>query len=458
MRARIRAEAFLVAPGAYARPCTPCASMPEVPRRGQVTRRCVTVRAMTARTLAFVLASCCVSVASAQEPAPPKLEPGRWRAWVSYPEWEVPFELDVEARAGGAPVVSVRNGPERIPILRVEWRGEDLVLGLDHYTGEVVARPGADGRSLEGVYRRGTGQEVRQHPFHARHGEPRFHPLAPDAAPGDASSDPAPLVGRWSLTNEGKERDWVATFQVLEDGSILGNTARETGDLRWLVGTFERGVLRLSTWDGAHAVLYVGRLLPDGTLEGERWFGGGRTTWTARKDAAAALPDPWTMVQWNPKVEPLRLWFRDVLGAGAEVKLGNLLTGKANVIYVLGTWCPNCTDQTETMVELHARYADRGVGIVGLSYERTRDPVRARTLLQEYVRRHGVSYPILFGGQAHDRCLTGIDRLRSFPTTIFVDSKGKVRGTFTGFRGPASHEHAEMLARFEALIEEMLAE
>lgn len=400
------------------------------------------------------------SLALAQDPAaPPAVEPGRWRAWLSFPGWEVPFELDIApVGSAGVPVVSVRNGPERIPIHRVEWRGQDLVLGLDHYLGEVVARPGADGRSLEGAYRRGQGPRLRQHAFHARHGEPRFHPLPADAAPADATSDPAAIVGRWAMVDSGPEPSWVATFEVLEDGAILGNTARETGDLRWLVGTFERGVLRLSTWDGAHAVLYEGRLRPDGTLEGQRWFGGGRTTWTAKRDAGAALPDPWAMVRWKPSVEPRRLRFKDVLGDGAEVALGDLLKGKAHLVYVLGTWCPNCTDQTQAMVKLHAKWAPRGVGFVGLAFEHGPDPIRATPLLQEYVRRHGVPYPVVFGGQAHERCLTGIDRLRSFPTTLFIDGQGKVRGVFTGFRGPANDEHPAMIARFEALLEEMLAD
>jgi hypothetical protein len=221
--------------------------------------------------LAFVFALAAPALAQ----APPALEDGRWRAWLTFPGWEVPFELDVQPGAGPRQVrrVAIVNGPERIAISRVEWRGPDLVLGLDHYGGEVVARPGADGKTLEGEYRRSQGAGASVKPFHARLGAPRFPPLTE----GEGSSDPAAIAGRWGIEDDGAEKQWIATFVAQPDGSILGNTARVEGDLRYLAGTFERGRLRLSTWDGAHAVLYEGHLEADGTLRGERPFGAG--TW-----------------------------------------------------------------------------------------------------------------------------------------------------------------------------------
>ena len=48
--------------------------------------------------------------------------------------------------------------------------------------------------------------------------------------------------------------------------------------------------------------------------------------------------------------------------------------------------------------------------------------------------------------------------MRSFPTTIFVDRRGQVRGVYQGWSGPATGEaHARLRRRFEALVEELLA-
>ena len=51
-----------------------------------------------------------------------------------------------------------------------------------------------------------------------------------------------------------------------------------------------------------------------------------------------------------------------------------------------------------------------------------------------------------------------LDRLRAYPTTIFLDAAGKVHAVHTGFSGPATGEaHQKLRAKFEGLIEEMLA-
>jgi peroxiredoxin len=410
---------------------------------------CMT-RSLVARSI-FVLALLAAPCA-AQEP---KLETGRWRAWLSFDGWEVPFELDVQPAAEGAGARAVRrvwivNGPERISISRVEWRGGDLVLGLDHYSGEVVARPGADGRSLEGQYTRGQ----RVLPFHARLGGTRFAPLTE----GEGTSDPAAVVGRWALDDDGREKTWIATFALQPDGSILGNTARVEGDLRYLAGTFERGRLRLSTWDGAHSVLYDGRLEADGTLRGERRFGGGTSHWVARRDEHAALPDPWTLTPWRDGTDLAAIKVQD-LAADHEVTLASAIAGAPCVVYLLGTWCPNCSDETDYLVDLHARFAARGLEVVGLTYERSADPLRASALVREYVRRHAVPYPVLWGGVASATCFPGIAKIVAFPTTIVFDRGGRVRAVCTGFRGPAAvAEHAAFRARLEALVEELLTD
>ncbi len=49
--------------------------------------------------------------------------------------------------------------------------------------------------------------------------------------------------------------------------------------------------------------------------------------------------------------------------------------------------------------------------------------------------------------------------MQAYPTTIFLDATGRVRGIYTGYSGPATGEaHAALRRQFETLIEELLAE
>jgi len=52
-----------------------------------------------------------------------------------------------------------------------------------------------------------------------------------------------------------------------------------------------------------------------------------------------------------------------------------------------------------------------------------------------------------------------LDRVRSYPTTIFLHADGRVRAVHTGYTGPATGPAYDHLrAEFESLIEELLAE
>lgn len=52
-----------------------------------------------------------------------------------------------------------------------------------------------------------------------------------------------------------------------------------------------------------------------------------------------------------------------------------------------------------------------------------------------------------------------LDHILSYPTTIFIDKKGKVRKIHTGFNGPATGEKYEKFSKeFDAFIAKLNAE
>jgi hypothetical protein len=105
------------------------------------------------------------------------------------------------------------------------------------------------------------------------------------------------------------------------------------------------------------------------------------------------------------------------------------------------------------------------VEIVGLSYERTASFADIKRLLQPFITRFHVTYPILAtevltsDSLRTEKTLPEIREIVGFPTTIFIDKKGAVRKIHTGFNGPGTGVHYEMYKKeFNELVNALLAE
>ena len=77
--------------------------------------------------------------------------------------------------------------------------------------------------------------------------------------------------------------------------------------------------------------------------------------------------------------------------------------------------------------------------------------------------RHKIEYPLLIAGlsdkKAATRSLPILDRVRAFPTTIFLHRSGRIRAIHTGFTGPATGgAYRKLQHEFESIIEELLEE
>jgi hypothetical protein len=72
-----------------------------------------------------------------------------------------------------------------------------------------------------------------------------------------------------------------------------------------------------------------------------------------------------------------------------------------------------------------------------------------------------MEFPVLVAGLSDKaeatRSIPILDRVRSFPTTIFVGADGNIRAVHTGYSGPATGEaHARLLREFDEQIEALL--
>jgi thiol-disulfide isomerase/thioredoxin len=402
------------------------------------------------------------------EVGPAVLAPGPWRATLTSPGGELPFLLEFDAEADGstdarALQAVIRNGEERIPVQVLRWEDGALVFDLRHYNAQILAHAERGGTRLSGEWMKQRSEERWERlPFAAEAGEhPRFLPSAGGLA--GAGANAALLSGRWAVRFSSSLDPAVGLFEVAADGSATGTFLTSTGDYRYLAGRQDGRRLRLSCFDGAHAFLFTAELRSDGELLGDFWSGSNwHEPWTARRDEHAALPDAFAQSTWTGPQDLSALAFPDLDGTLRTLD-DPLYAGRARLVQLFGSWCPNCHDASEELVRLHERYGPQGLSILGLAFEISGDHERDATQVRAYAKRHRVTWPLLVAGLADKseatRALGVLDRVRSFPTTIFLHGDGRVRAVHSGFSGPATGAaFLEQRAQFEALIEELLAE
>ncbi len=400
-----------------------------------------------------------ISPAHATEPQP---QQGLWRAWLDSPGGELPFGLELR-RAGERWHGSVVNGEEHLQISQVGVSGRAIVLGFDHYDSRIQAKLDDTGTRMDGTWTlQRPGGKKTEMAFHATFGtDYRFEPH--NSLEKEARRLPV-VSGRWAVRFSGSDEPAIAIFENdAATKTIRGTFLTTTGDYRYLAGAVIDSRLKLSCFDGAHAFLFHASAQSDSIFDGDFWSRDSwHETWTARRDPLAKLPDAFTQTTWNDRIDLASLQFPDLDG-----RLRSLadpqFAGKARIIEIFGTWCPNCNDAVKYLVELHKKYKDSGLSIVGLAFEYSGKFERDARQVRKFAKRYGVEYPLLVAGvsdkQAASKAFPLLDSVRSYPTTIFLHADGRVRAVHTGYTGPATGPAYDHLrAKFESLIEELLAE
>lgn len=381
---------------------------------------------------------------------------GDYRATLTLPGGELPFGLEV-ARDGGRHALYLENGTERLKVPEVAIEGDTLTARMPGFENHLTAK--IDGSRLTGtlvlVKRGGKEQRV---PFAARHGvDYRFF--------DSAAAERADLSGRWAVTFAGEPGDapspGVAEFRQEKD-IVTGTILTPTGDHRYLAGQVRGNELYLSTFDGAHAYLYVARLTPGGELRGTFWSGlAWREDFVAKRNEAASL-DAAPATAMRRDAARLEFTFPDL--DGKPVSLSDArFAGKVVVIALSGSWCPNCRDEAAFLEPWYERNRARGLEVLSLQFEHFGDFARAAEAVRLFREDLGISYPTLIAGVSDkdeaSKKLPQLDHIYAFPTTIFVDRAGSVRHIHTGFAGPATGAHYEKLVEdFDSLLDQLLAE
>ncbi len=387
----------------------------------------------------------------------PAFRSGQWRALLQRKDGhDIVFNFQVSDSAGKQ-VIYIRNAGERLLVDDITQTGDSIFIRLPFYESQLRAKVTPEG-NLEGVWLRHLVADWQSVPFKAFYGEDyRF--------PAEAPASAANISGRWAAmfrTLDGKD----STFRVGEfkqKGShVTGTFLDAGGDLRYLEGTVSGDSLKLSCFDGTHAYFFTARI-EGNTLSGQQYSGAAsHETWTATKDENAKLEDQFAMTKWK-KDQPFTFTFRDI--DGKEVSLSDArFKGKVVLVQIMGSWCPNCMDETRFLSGFYNEYHSKGVEVVGLAYERSTDFARSQNSLRTFQQRFQVKYPMLITGVTvgdslrAEKTLPQLERIVNFPTTIFVGRSGRIEKIHTGFSGPGTGTHYEdQKQEFYTIVNDLLA-
>ncbi|NJN27398.1 MAG: TlpA family protein disulfide reductase [Cyclobacteriaceae bacterium] len=264
------------------------------------------------------------------------LKEGRWRGLLHTQGKELPFLFDVE-QSGDDYLIYLINAAERIPLDEATFTGDSLHLPMYIFDATLHAR--LDGNHLEGLWVKNYTDDYRV-PFSASHGDSARFTLT-------SGLQPASFGGKWEVDfiSENKIEKALGVFD--QQGSYLtGTFLTSTGDYRFLEGVVNGSSMKLSTFDGTHAYLFEGEMNEQGEIAGQFWSGKSwHQRWTAKKNANFELPDPYTLTTVKDRDEVFEINFPD--NNGEMVSLSDdKYKGKVVVVQIMGTWRPNCMDET----------------------------------------------------------------------------------------------------------------
>jgi thiol-disulfide isomerase/thioredoxin len=121
---------------------------------------------------------------------------------------------------------------------------------------------------------------------------------------------------------------------------------------------------------------------------------------------------------------------------------------KVIILQIMGSWCPNCMDESILFNQIYKERKNEGLEIIGLGFEKSSEYDIARNNLLRIKRRLNIEYPILVAGvsgaQNVMKTFPNIKNFISFPTSIFIDRSGNVVKVHAGYSGPATGAEYEI--------------
>lgn len=381
-----------------------------------------------------------------------KIKKGLWIADIQINQFDkIPFHIDVNQDNEKNYTFHVINGKEKIKLEPTIVSSDSIVLRFPAFDSDFQLN--VSKKKMTGVWQNHFKNDYRI-PFSAkRKKQSRF---------SSKKKTNHNVDGKWKVTFGPNSEDAYPAIGLFEQikNKVTGTFLTETGDYRFLEGNIVGDSLFLSCLDGSHAFLFKAGI-KNGKLHG-KFFSGKHwsTDWIAERNDSFELPDPEkiTFVKENQKVT---FSLPDL-----ENKTFNFpsekTNGKVTILQIMGTWCPNCYDETIFLKEIYDTYHSDGLEIISIGYEIPKDFKGQAEVIKRFKEKLNLKHTFLVGGYANKKGalknFTMLNDIVSFPTTIIIGRDGKVELVHTGFNGPGTGEvYEKFTKKVHTLLKNLLA-
>lgn len=379
------------------------------------------------------------------------LETGTYRGnLVAQDNQAMPFIFEVTSKHS----LTIYNADEVIEVDEITYSNDSVYIKLPYFETVIAAK--FEGKNFEGQWiEEDRGRSVA---FYAEYGEiNRFD--------SKATSDDIDVSGIWELEFNDYGRIYPSKAILEQQGNqIIGTFRTPSGDYRFLEGVVSADTLKISTFDGAHAFLFKAHVT-DSTMVGNFYSGNhSLETFVGKPNTDFELPDSDTLTFINEGYDTFNFSFPDLEDTMVSLT-DDRFKDKVVLVQLMGSYCPNCLDETKFYSKFYEANKDKGLEIVALAFENAKTKENAVKRINRMKERVGLKYPILIAqigtndkGKAQEK-MPMLNKVSSYPTTIYLDRTGKVRKIHTGFNGPATGEKYETFkTEFNTFLSTLLAE
>jgi len=353
--------------------------------------------------------------------------------------------------------LTIINGEEQILLNQIKLVGDSLFILFQTFDAELKIKI-HNKTYLTGAWFNRAKKDNYNVPFLSVFEGASRYPI---------SHEQIKVEGKWEVTFDYKTNPEksVGLFNYQKNSTTSNNALHgtfltETGDYRYLTGATVGDSLFLSTFDGSHAFLFQAQFKND-TLWGEFFSGKHyKTDWYAVKNESFELTHPDSLT-YVVNEEPISFELMK-LDKSLYKYPNETLKNKVVLIQIMGTWCPNCLDESNYLRSVNERYPNQ-LEILAVTFETQKTTDEKIEKVKKYKDALNLNYTFLIGGDACKPCAADLfpqlSEIISFPTLIFIDKTGAIRKIHTGFSGPGTVDYylnfvAETDAFIEALVKE----
>lgn len=391
-----------------------------------------------------------LTIFSCQENEVKTLEIGTYRgSLIAQDNQLVPFIFEVTSET----TLKIFNAEEVIEVDEIEYKNDSIFIKLPYFETVIAAK--LDGNNFQGQWI--EEDRDRSVAIYTEYDIKRRFV--------DSQSSNIDVSGVWEMEFNDYGNIYPAKAVLSQNENIITGTIRTpTGDYRYLEGIVNADTLMISTFDGAHAFLFKAHVT-DSSMVGNFYSGNHSTeTFVGKPNPNFELPDEYTLTFINEGYDTFNFSFPDLKGNLVSLS-DDQFKDKVVLVQLMGSYCPNCLDETKFYSKYYEENKDRGLEIVALAFENAKTEDKAIKGITRMKERVGLNYEILLAqigtndkGKAQEK-MPMLNKVVSYPTTIYLDRTGKVRKIHTGFNGPATGEkYKNFEAEFEAFLNTLLSE